>query len=107
MADEAIEFVFDNIIRNAIVHGKTERIIIDIHKMGRKCEVRIADEGKGITGNIKGKIFNKDFQFGKTGHIGIGLYIVKFAMDRYGGSISVKNNKPKGAVFILEFLNVG
>ncbi len=107
LADEAIESVFDNIIRNAVVHGRTERIIIDIHKMGRKCEVRIADEGKGIPDNIQGKIFNKDFQFGKMGHTGIGLYIVKSAMDRYGGSISVKNNEPKGAVFILEFLNVG
>jgi len=107
MADEAIESVFDNIIRNAIIHGKTKSVIIDIKKKDKKCIVRVIDEGKGIPVEIQDRIFDKDFKSGETGHTGIGLHIVKSAMDRYGGKVSVENNKPNGAIFVLEFLNVG
>ena len=107
MADEAIESVFDNIIRNAIIHGKTKSVIINIRKKEKKCIVKVIDEGKGIPEEIQDRIFDKDFKSGETGHTGIGLHIVKSAMDRYGGKVSVENNKPSGAIFVLEFLNVG
>jgi PAS domain S-box-containing protein len=101
MADEALSSVFDNIIRNAVVHGKTNRIDIKIERKGDVCEIRIADHGVGIPDEIKYKIFEDGFKYGETGHSGLGLYIVKKTIDRYGGSIHVEDNEPKGAVFTI------
>jgi len=101
LADEAFGSVIDNIIRNAIDHGKTDRIDIKIEKDGRYCEVRIADYGVGIPDDIKDKIFEEGFRYGETGHTGLGLHIVRKAMENYGGSVYVEDNAPQGAVFVL------
>jgi signal transduction histidine kinase len=36
----------------------------------------------------------------------LGLYIAKKVVERYGGSIEVRNNKPRGAVFVLRLKKV-
>ena len=101
LADEALSSVIDNIVRNAIGHGKTDRIDIKIDKNERYCEVRIADYGVGIPDEIKDKIFEEEFKYGETGNTGLGLHIVKKAMENYGGSVYVEDNTPQGAVFVL------
>jgi len=101
--DEAIFSVIDNIIRNAIIHGKTKRIDIEIRQTEKYCIVKIADYGIGIPEEIKTRIFEEGFSYGDNRSTGLGLYIVKKIMERYGGSIKVSDNKPTGAIFILEY----
>ena len=101
MADEAFYSVIDNIVRNAIVHGGTDRIDITISGENG-CEIRIADFGKGIPDEIKERVFDEQFVYGETGGTGLGLYIVKKTVERYGGSIRVEDNKPKGTVFVIK-----
>jgi PAS domain S-box-containing protein len=102
MADESLVSVIDNLVRNAVVHGGTDRISVTIKSNANTCEVRIADYGAGIPDDIKGKIFEEGFTFGDSGHTGIGLHIVKKAMDTYGGQVYVEDNKPQGTAFILK-----
>jgi len=101
MADETIFSVIDNIINNAIVHGKTDRIDINIKRGDNTCEIRIADFGKGIADNLKQKVFEERFCYGEAGGTGLGLYIVKLAVKRYGGSVHIEDNKPNGAIFVI------
>jgi len=101
LADEALDSVIDNIINNAIVHGKTDKIDIRIEQKEDACEFRIADYGVGIPDEIKQRIFDEGFKHDKGGYSGLGLYIVKKAVDRYGGRLLVEDNIPSGAVFIL------
>ena len=103
LCDEALSSVIDNLVRNAVVHGKTDRIDISIHDKDGNCEMRIADYGKGIPDDIKDRIFGEGESFGETRGSGLGLYIVKKVMERYGGEISFEDNKPSGAVFVLKF----
>jgi len=63
LADESLNSVIDNIIRNAIVHGKTDRIDIKIGGRGEYCEIRIADYGVGIPDEIKEQLFEESFVF--------------------------------------------
>jgi len=100
-ADNAIYSVFENIISNAKIHGKSTKLDIDITYNEDFCEIRFADEGIGIADEIKHKVFDKGFQFGENGHTGIGLYIVKKTIDDYGGEVFIQNNTPKGAVFVI------
>ena len=102
MADEAFRSVIDNIVRNAIVHGGTDKIDITMESREDECEIRIADYGKGIPDEIKKRIFDESFRHGKTGGTGLGLYIVKKTVERYGGSIHVEDNEPRGAVFVIK-----
>ena len=102
MADEAFRSVIDNIVRNAIEHGGTDKIDITMKGNNEECEIRIADYGKGIPDEIKKRIFDERFRHGKTGGTGLGLHIVKKTVERYGGNIHVEDNEPRGAVFVIK-----
>ena len=99
MADQALESVFKNLINNAITHGKTKKIDIQITKDKRETTIEVIDYGLGVPDEIKEKIFEEGFKYGETGNTGIGLYIVEQTISRYDGRIKVKNNQPKGAIF--------
>lgn len=102
LADEALMSVIDNIVRNAKMHGKTNSVNISISNKDNFVEISIADYGVGIPDKIKSKLFMEGGKYGATGHTGLGLYIVKKTIDRYGGHIEVKSNHPKGTVFIIK-----
>jgi PAS domain S-box-containing protein len=107
MADELVYSVFDNIINNAVNHGKATEITINIENDNAKCIISILDNGKGIPDEIKGKLFEAGYKFGEQGNTGIGLHIVKQAMENYKGSVEVLDNKPQGAIFKLIFHRMG
>ena len=100
LADEAFSSVIENMIRNSIIHGKADRIEVTIEDKGDFCEIRIADDGKGIPDEIKEEIFEEGFS-GDSKSTGLGLYIARKTIERYGGSIKVEDNHPKGAVFVI------
>ena len=102
LADAAFSSVLDNIIQNAIIHGKTDRIDIEIEPKRKYCDLKIVDYGVGIPDEAKAKLFQKGFKYGKTGQTGLGLFIVRNLLERYGGKISVKENTPTGTIFILK-----
>ena len=77
LADEALISVFDNIIRNATIHGKADKIRIKIENKDELCEIRIADNGSGIPEEIKNEIFDEGFSYGDNRGSGLGLYIVR------------------------------
>ncbi len=101
LADETLSSVIDNLVGNAIMHGHSNVVEIDIGVEGRECVIRVADHGAGVPDDIKERIFDEGFKFGESGNTGFGLYIVKKTMERYGGSVVVKDNRPHGAVFEL------
>ena len=99
--DESIYSVIDNIILNAMVHGKANQIDVELENKNG-CTIKIADNGIGIPDEIKNKIFNEGFSYGEAKGSGLGLYIVKKIIEKYGGSIEVGDNKPNGAIFIIK-----
>jgi signal transduction histidine kinase len=99
MADEVIYSIFENLIENSIKHGKADIIDIKVQEKEDDVEVRVSDNGTGIPDSIKKKVFDEGFSTGKGG---MGLYIVKTTMNRYG-SIQVEDNDPHGARFVLRF----
>ena len=105
-ADDSLNSVIDNLIRNAVVHSGTDRIDIKISSSRSTCEVRVIDYGKGIPENLHHKIFEEGFKHGVTGHSGLGLHIVKKSIKNWGGEIFVEDNVPKGAIFVIYLRNV-
>jgi signal transduction histidine kinase len=101
MADHALLSVFDNIISNAIAHGKASKVSIETKNLGDRCQITIADNGRGIPDEVKPHIFNEGFKHGEAGHTGIGLFISKKTIDRYNGCLSVEDNDPSGTKFVI------
>jgi len=102
IADDALFSVFENIMRNSVVHGKTDRIKVDIKSKNKISTIKVTDFGKGIPEAIKDKIFEEGISYGDNKGSGLGLFIVKKTIERYGGEIKVVDNKPSGAIFIIK-----
>ncbi|ADB57689.1 PAS domain S-box protein [Archaeoglobus profundus] len=101
VADEGLRAVIENIVQNAIQHGKTDRVDIRISRVHDYCEIRIADYGKGIPDEIKSRIFEEGFTYGESAGTGMGLYIAERIVERYGGKIWVEDNEPQGTTFVI------
>jgi PAS domain S-box-containing protein len=102
VADEALDSAIENIIANVVKHAKATEVDISIKEKYKFCLLSIADNGKGISDEVKEKIFIESYKSGSTGNTGLGLFIVKKTIERYGGSVRVKDNKPKGTIFELK-----
>lgn len=66
-----------------------------------RIQVEIADNGPGIPGEDKVKIFEPYFTTKHEG-TGLGLAIVSSVISDHGGKIRLYDNEPHGAKFILE-----
>ena len=104
-ADEFLGSVFRNLLKNAVQHNDKERpeVTVTVERNGDHLEVRIADNGPGITSSQKQKIFERGEKSLESEGTGIGLYLVQSLMDAYDGDVWVEDNDPEGAVFVVKF----
>ncbi|MBD3342560.1 MAG: GHKL domain-containing protein [Candidatus Lokiarchaeota archaeon] len=102
LADEALISVFDNLIHNTIEHSGSNKISIHISEKNKTFfRILFKDEGKGIPPKVREHLFDKGVKSKYTGNMGFGLYLVKNTIERYGGLIEVKDNEPKGTIFVI------
>lgn len=102
LADDALISVIENIVRNALIHGGINQIEVKIKTKKDAVQISLADRGVGIPDVIKAKLFTEGTRYGPTGNSGLGLYIAKKTIERYGGQIWVEDNKPTGTRFIIK-----
>jgi len=102
LADNGLFSLFDNLLRNAILHGKASEVVVSIQEGEGICTVAVGDNGKGIPDEIKEHIFSEGASFGPTGGTGIGLFIVSSLVYKFNGTIWVTDNEPTGAKFIIQ-----
>jgi two-component system nitrogen regulation sensor histidine kinase NtrY len=105
MADPGqMKRVFINLIDNGIEamegHG-TVSIETRVVPETRNVRIVITDTGKGLTPDIKEKLFSPYFSTKKDG-TGLGLAIVNGIIADHGGSIRVRTNRPHGTAFVIE-----
>jgi two-component system, NtrC family, nitrogen regulation sensor histidine kinase NtrY len=67
----------------------------------KRVRIEVADDGIGISDLNKTRLFEPDFSTKKAG-MGLGLTIVSSIIADHNGVISVQNNKPSGAKFVIE-----
>ncbi len=101
-----IQLIFSNLISNAIKFSKYEEIVeIKLKNKNDYIEFMVKDNGIGMSKDTIIHIFNRFYQ-GDTSHKtegnGLGLSMVKKAIDRLGYKISIESEEEKGSTFIVD-----
>jgi len=93
-----------NLIDNAIGAIKGDgAIFFDVthDPILKRIRIEVADNGPGISNEDKTRLFEPNFSTKKTG-MGLGLTIVSTIIADHNGVISVQDNIPNGAKFVIE-----
>lgn len=93
-----------NLISNAIgaIQDKgTVTVSVSAGNDGKGVRVEVADDGPGIPDEEKRRLFEPYFSTKKSG-MGLGLTIVSSIVADHNGKISVGDNYPQGARFIID-----
>ncbi len=101
---EQIKRVIINLLENAIaaITGNGEiRLETDYNQELQIITLTVADSGCGIPAEDKTRLFEPYFSTKKTG-TGLGLAIVSTIVADHNGYIRVRDNSPKGSLFIIE-----
>ena len=104
IADELLEAIFRNLLKNAVQHNDKDvpEITVSASVDNHQVIVNVADNGPGVSDAHKTEIFGRGNQGLKSEGTGIGLYLVQTLVDRYGGTVWVEDNDPEGAVFAIQ-----
>lgn len=96
--------VLNNLIKNAIqaIPG-SRRGVIDIRlaKQGDRAIIQVCDNGKGISREMREKVFYPNFTT-KTSGTGLGLAISKNIVESFGGRIYFETEESVGTKFYFE-----
>jgi PAS domain S-box-containing protein len=97
-ADPMFEKVFNNLMSNAILYGKTlTRITITGKQDGRDFLITCEDDGVGISREDKDQLFTRGF--GKQ--TGLGLFLSREILAITGLSIKENSEPDQGARFVI------
>lgn len=97
--------VIINIVNNAIKYTpEGSRIILSAEKQENMVYIQISDDGPGISDEAKKHLFDMFYTAGigkpdSRRGLGLGLSLCKSIIDAHGGTISVTDNYPQGAIF--------
>lgn len=97
---EALETVLVNLLENSLQHGAV-RMEIATAVIGKEVQIRLHDNGAGVSPSNRNKIFTPFFTTRRDdGGTGLGLEIVMSLLKAYGGRIEL-GESGQGAVFVL------
>jgi signal transduction histidine kinase len=106
--EKMLKTVIKNLITNAFKYSEDESVVeIILTDSMSQYQIQVIDQGIGILDSDKKRVFEKFYRVGeeKTRSqpgSGLGLYLVKQITEMHGGKVSILDNKPQGAVFILK-----
>ncbi len=101
--------IFLNMLENGIKYSTDERdshITISIRNYRGGISIKFEDNGIGIPSSLENKVFEMFFRATEksTGN-GLGLYLVKNAVEKLGGSVEVKSKLNEGSSFYVYIPN--
>jgi signal transduction histidine kinase len=100
----AVKAIYQNVFENALKYRDSKRDLIlkiTIEDLTSHIKIVFNDNGQGIPEVIQPKIFNMFYRgnVNSNNDTGLGLYIVKKALVKIGGTITVKSTENIGSTF--------
>jgi PAS domain S-box-containing protein len=100
---EMIRSIIQNLVENSVKYQTRLRnpvVKIELKEDAENIFIAVDDNGRGIDPAIKDKIFNIFYRGDVSSKgSGLGLYIVKNAAEKLGGSIEITNKPEGGSIF--------
>lgn len=98
--------IFQNLIINAIKYQDKSKekstIKISTIKKHNELMVQIEDNGEGIPETLQRNVFDMFFRGNtKSSGTGLGLYIVKNAIEKSGGRVILESEEKRGTIFTV------
>ena len=99
--------VLRNLYDNAVKYSDVDtEIHVTLNKSGSDFEIRIEDQGMGISESEHDNIFKRFYRIDKSrnkdaGGSGLGLAIVKEIVESHGGQVSVESTGEQGSAFVV------
>lgn len=105
---ERLERVLGNLLENALRYSpKRSTVVLKILRRETHVRVEVTDQGSGIPADKQDKLFDKFSSYGPSkGAIGLGLFICRMYVERWGGTIGCHNSDDIGACFWFELKQV-
>jgi PAS domain S-box-containing protein len=96
MVDDLVAEIFTNLIGNSLKFGgPSVQVQVRVEDLGEMVRVSVEDNGPGIPDALKERVFNR---FSRGVHDcsgkGLGLFITRSLVERYGGTILVGDRVP-------------
>ena len=93
---EQLPRVFDNLLENSMKYAGTlpVKIYVDIREEGDHVVLEWRDDGKGVPEEKLDDIFQRFYRCDESRTekgSGVGLYVVKYIVERHGGTITARN----------------
>jgi signal transduction histidine kinase len=90
-----------NLAKNAVeaTTGKGGTVIVSVRSTGDRVELRVADEGMGMTEETRKRLFTPFFTTKGASGTGLGLSIVGSIVKEHSGEIAVESETGKGTTF--------
>jgi signal transduction histidine kinase len=97
--------VFSNLLANAVKYSPNGgSILVEAGIVADEAIVAVADRGIGIQAGDLGRLFERYYRGGNVSGIvgtGVGLYLVKTAVDLHKGRTEVESEEGKGSRFTI------
>jgi len=96
-----LERVFHNLLLNACeaIAPASGNVEIDIRESNDKLEIRVSDDGPGISAKVLEKLFQPFVSYGKENGTGLGLTVVQKIVQDHGGDVLVESSSTGRTVF--------
>ena len=88
--------------RDAMPDGGT--FTVTTRRAGERVELRFSDTGPGIPEELRDRIFEPFFTYGKREGAGLGLAIARRIVEEHGGELWVEGREGEGATFVVALL---
>jgi signal transduction histidine kinase len=100
-----VNTILQNLIENAIKYQRKDGepyVGIFVSQSNNHVEIRVEDNGQGIGTDHQSKIFDMFFRANEHAQgTGLGLYILKRAVERLGGEVTLQSEINKGSSFMV------
>ncbi|MFU8866908.1 ATP-binding protein [Natronococcus sp.] len=97
-ADRFLNVVVRNVLTNAVVHGDEEgTVAVTVtREPDGGVEFAVSDDGPGLPAADRRRAAERGYTTDETG-TGVGLYLVRTFVDRYGGSLAIESDPERSA----------
>ncbi len=107
--EKLIDSILYNLVANGVNYRNQNRekrpfVSVEIHNCDNGIIMKVADNGIGMKKEIQGKIFSLFFRGNEdTKGTGLGLYILKNALDKLNGQVALESEINQGSTFSIFF----